>query len=107
MAYFGCKRERPSLRGLLPALLFLLVLLLFIFLCHNIQTSNAKEQEKILERAVNQSITQCYAHEGAYPQDIIYLKEHYGLTYDEDSFFIDYQYIGSNLRPDVTIIKKE
>lgn len=107
MAYFGCKKERFSFRSLLPFLFFLLVLILFIFLCQNITTANSKEQTKILERAVTQSITQCYALEGAYPPNITYLEEHYGLTYDTDSYFIDYQYIGSNLRPDVTIIKKE
>jgi hypothetical protein len=35
------------------------------------------------------------------------LKENYGLTYDEDLFFVDYQTIGSNILPDVTIIEKE
>ena len=52
------------------------------------------------------AITECYALEGAYPPDIDYLTAHYGLTYDADTYFIDYQYIGSNLRPDVTIIKR-
>ena len=51
-------------------------------------------------------ITECYAMEGSYPPDVDYLVEHYGLTYDEDEYWIDYQYIGSNLRPDVTIIKR-
>ena len=60
----------------------------------------------ILEKAVTRTITQCYALEGSYPPDIAYLTTHYGLTYDPDQYLIDYQYIGSNLRPDVTIIKR-
>ena len=60
-----------------------------------------------LERALTRSITQCYALEGTYPPDINYLTDHYGLTYDSDYYYIDYQYIGSNLRPDVTIIERK
>ena len=34
-----------------------------------------------------------------------YLESHYGLTYDHDLFFVDYQAIGSNIMPDVTIVR--
>ena len=47
------------------------------------------------------------ALEGTYPPDINYLTDHYGLTYNSDYYYIDYQYIGSNLRPDVTIIERK
>ena len=36
-----------------------------------------------------------------------YMEEHYGLTYDKDLFFVDYQPIGSNIRPDVTVISRK
>ncbi len=52
------------------------------------------------------SITHCYAVEGTYPSSLEYLKENYGLTYDETVFFVDYQTIGSNILPDVTIIER-
>ena len=35
-----------------------------------------------------------------------YLKENYGLTYNEDLFYVDYRTTGANLMPDVTIIEK-
>ena len=44
--------------------------------------------------------------EGSYPESLQYLKEHYGLTYDDDKFFVDYQTLGSNIMPDVTIIDR-
>lgn len=83
--------------------------LLFFFICaaNNISKANDAEQEDILTQALTRSITACYALEGTYPPDIDYLKTHYGLTYDDTEYFIDYQYIGANLRPDVTIIKKD
>ena len=68
---------------------------------------NTKRSKSTLERALTRSITQCYALEGTYPPDINYLTDHYGLTYNSDYYYIDYQYIGSNLRPDVTIIERK
>ena len=35
-----------------------------------------------------------------------YMEEHYGLTYNEELFFVDYQPIGSNIFPNATIIRK-
>lgn len=63
----------------------------------------AKQQES-LETALSRSIAQCYAVEGMYPPSLNYLKEHYGLTYDESKFLIDYQSIGANLMPEVVIL---
>lgn len=51
-------------------------------------------------------IVYCYATEGTYPESLEDLKAHYGLTYDEDLFFVDYQTVGANIYPDVTIIEK-
>jgi hypothetical protein len=45
--------------------------------------------------------------EGKYPESLDYLKEHYGLTYNEDLFFVDYRVSGSNILPDVTIIERK
>jgi len=53
-----------------------------------------------------QCISQCYAVEGCYPPSLEYLEQHYGLLYDEDSFFIDYEYYGSNLLPEVTVLRR-
>ncbi len=106
MKVFQVKKRKRHFAGLFSLLLALLVLVLTVKGLDNIQSSNDAEQAKILESAVTRSITACYALEGAYPPDITYLTEHYGLVYDSEQYFIDYQYIGANLRPDVTIIKR-
>lgn len=106
MTRFQAQKERRQFSGILSLLLIVIVLLFFVWGLDNIQSSNEAEQTRILENTVTRSITACYALEGAYPPDITYLTEHYGLVYDADKYFIDYQYIGANLRPDVTIIKR-
>ena len=92
---------------IVSALLIVSLLFLFVKTMDSIGIANDAEQADILKQALNRSVTACYALEGAYPPNIDYLVENYGLTYDEKEYFIDYQYIGSNLRPDVTIIKKD
>ena len=35
-----------------------------------------------------------------------YLKKNYGLHYDENRYFVDYQPLGANILPEVTIIRR-
>ncbi len=67
---------------------------------------NRQRQEQILSSALNRRITHCYATNGTYPRGLDYIKENYGLTYDENKFFVDYHISGANIYPDVTIIQK-
>ena len=88
---------------------FLAFVLLLFFALSGLQEISDKTQDnqrESLEHALERSIAHCYALEGTYPPSLDYIKTHYGLTYDEDRFFVDYQPIGSNLMPDVTIIEK-
>lgn len=64
------------------------------------------QEQKTLEQAVRRGIVHCYSTEGSYPESLSYLKEHYGLYYDENRFFVDYQVYGSNIPPEVTIIDR-
>lgn len=88
---------------------FLLPLLLILFLygLSSISESTLSRQQESLETALNRDIIHCYAVEGFYPPSLCYIEEHYGLVYDKDLFFVDYQPVGSNLRPDVTILVKQ
>ncbi|MBE5889804.1 MAG: hypothetical protein E7282_02420 [Lachnospiraceae bacterium] len=92
--------------ALLPMLLLVVVLIIFVYAANEVGNTQSRQEKEILTKALNRSITQCYALEGAYPANLNYLVEHYGLTVNFDHYFIDYRYIGSNLRPDVTIIER-
>ena len=72
-------------------------------------TSRSAEQEKALNTALERCITNCYALEGFFPPDLMYMEEHYGLSYDKDLFFVDYQPVAANIRPDyfVLLLKEE
>ena len=68
--------------------------------------ANLRCGKQALYDALERDISTCYALEGFYPPDLEYLKEHYGLTYDESSFVVEYQPVAGNIRPDVTILEK-
>ena len=81
-----------------------LSLIFFIIFASSIGQNNISKQQDILENTVKRNIVHCYAVEGKYPESIDYLKAHYGLTYNEDLFRIDYLPIGSNIMPDFTVL---
>ena len=69
--------------------------------------STRAQEKKSLEEAIHRDIVSCYALEGVYPESLEYLKEHYGLTYNEDRYIVNYEALGSNLMPDVTVMEKQ
>ena len=84
-----------------------IILLIFIQGLSSISASTISRQQESLEKAINRDIIHCYAVEGFYPPSLEYIEDHYGLTYDKELFFVDYQPIASNLRPNVTILLKQ
>ena len=106
MLFFVQKKE-STIWKFITIVLLAAGTVLFSAFSSKLSDDNTKRSKSTLERALTRSITQCYALEGTYPPDINYLTDHYGLTYNSDYYYIDYQYIGSNLRPDVTIIERK
>ncbi len=104
---FEAKNEKKNISAFLPAILMVLVLIVFCFAAGSVSKANDAREKEILQNALDRSITQCYALEGAYPASLSYLVDNYGLTYDSKRYFIDYRYIGSNLRPDTMIIERD
>ena len=84
---------------LLPILAFIVLFVLFLQGIGSVSESTLSKQQESLETALERSISQCYAVEGSYPPSLEYLKQHYGL-------FIDYEYYGSNLLPEVTVLRR-
>ncbi len=105
------QQSNPSRKGrramVISLAVFLAVLIVFLLSLDSMSEGTARRQRESLEKALNRCVTYCYAVEGAYPESLTYMKENYGLTYDEGRFFVDYRYLGSNMLPDITIIEKE
>jgi hypothetical protein len=76
-------------------------------LLSSVSSRTTAEEQQTLQAALDRSISHCYAIEGSYPESLDYLCENYGLTYNTDLFYIDYQPLGSDIMPDTTIIVKK
>lgn len=85
---------------------FFVVFFLFQYAISSLSRQTEKEKLQTLEAAITRDITQCYAVEGSYPPSLEYLKKNYGLHYDENRYFVDYQPLGTNILPEVTIIRR-
>ena len=98
------KPRLGALRVLLPVLIFCIMLLLLLGGLSSVSSAASRQEAERLRGSVLQSAVQCYALEGFYPEDLEYLKEHYGLSYDSGKYVISYEAVGSNLMPDVSVI---
>ncbi len=105
--YFRSRKAKNKYR--LPLTVFALVIVLVIFFhaLSQFGRSTLLRQQESLEKALSRDIAECYAMEGMYPPSLSYMKEHYGLTYDETLFFVDYRPIGGNLYPDYVVMPAE
>lgn len=91
---------------ILPVLFFVCFAVLFWQGLGNLRATSEKERLKSTREAVTRAVVQCYAVEGQYPPDIDYLREHYGLSVDEELYIVDYQIFASNIMPTILILPK-
>lgn len=87
------------LKVILSVALFLALVALFYFGFSNASSGVEGENLKMTQRALDRAVVNCYAVEGAYPSDVSYLEEHYGLIIDRQKYIVTYETIGSNIRP--------
>lgn len=97
-----------ALRGHLLSIIFFAAIFAFFFVgVAEAQASNEAESRHVLEESINKAVVSCYAIEGRYPENVDYLKENYGLIYDEEKYAIGYIAFADNIMPDITIIELE
>ena len=100
------KKSSATKNFIISLIFFCLVILTFTLGTSLVADRTDAQEQKTLEQAINRGIVHCYSIEGSYPESLRYLIDHYGLYYDEERFFVDYQVYGSNIMPNVTIIDR-
>lgn len=100
------RRSFLNKKALIQIVLFAAIAIWAIYGVSRVSGGSTAQEMANLESAVRRDMTLCYALEGFYPATVMYMQEHYGLTYDEDKYVINYEYTGSNLMPEVMIIAK-
>lgn len=101
---FVHNKKKSGFPGL-SVVIFITAAVLFVCAVSAASKGNISAQRENLQSALNRAAVYCYALEGNYPESLDYIKEHYGLRYDESLFYVDYKVRGSNIFPDITVIQ--
>lgn len=98
-------RRASFVRRILPAAVFLIALAAAALLFTRVVSARTDaEVLSLAEEGVRRAAVECYALEGFYPRTLDYLVENYGVTADDSRYVISYQYVASNLMPDITVL---
>ena len=88
------------------ALLLVLIVVFVLVGVHSASLHSAFEGLEITQKAIHRALMQCYAIEGAYPPDVAYLEENYGVLIDHDKYFVYYEAYAKNMIPDIVVAEK-
>jgi hypothetical protein len=94
------------LSGLVILGLAVCFILFFLTALSNLDSGKQLEDKSQLEDALHRAAVCCYAIEGAYPPDLAYLVENYGVQIDAGRFTVSYELYASNLMPDITVLDR-
>lgn len=100
--YSDRRKTRSGLLALVFALLLLAVLAAAVFGHSGRDVS--EESAAAIREAVRRSALQCYVVENAYPPDLQYLQDNYGLQINTEDYYVVYDCFSSNLPPSIRVI---
>lgn len=100
------RKKRGIVAFALPIVLFLAAFLWLYFGILDTGERSSEEGRQMTQQAIERAVVQCYAVEGAYPQSLAYLEEHYGLTVDHSRYVVTYDVFAANVRPYVEVQQK-
>ena len=100
------KRMKKTAQFFTP-LILLAVILISVTILSGIERGRSGLARIQLEETVRKTALTCYAAEGIYPPDLEYMKERYGLHFDEEMYQVYYDVFGANIMPDITVLEKE
>lgn len=86
--------------------LFVAIVLAFCLVVDRLTQASDQAELSLVRDAVKNAALTCYAVEGAYPEDIDYLRQHYGLRYNEERYMIYYEAFASNVLPDIRVVER-
>ena len=101
------ERFRAVLPGILGILLFTAMTVWLIAALGSASAATEGERLEQVRQSVENGITLCYAVEGAYPENLEHLTENYGVVINEEKYLVHYECFAANVRPTVTVIRRE
>ncbi len=98
-------RPRNRMTGLWVTLaLFCVLALAFLLVAGGASDVSQEQQRAIIRDAVTRAAVACYAIEGRYPPSASYLKEHYGVVWNEDRYIVTCDTFAQNVMPEIRVL---
>lgn len=91
-------------KDILAVAAFALALAVCCLLINNLGTAQTGAETELVYTAVRDAALTCYAIEGAYPPDLQYLRDNYGIRYDRSRYVVSYDAFASNLMPEIRVM---
>lgn len=91
---------------IIPILLFIAVMAITIKGVFYLDYMNDMQNVDLVRQSVKRAAVECYAIEGAYPSDVEYLEENYGIVIDHDKYYVEMDGFASNIMPDIEVYER-
>ena len=88
-------------------LLMALLLTGIWLLVSRVDTAQDDAETRFVSDAIRDAAVTCYAVEGAYPMSLDYLRDNYGLAYDQSRYMVTYDAFASNQMPEIYVTETE
>lgn len=99
--FFSWLRQHGS-----ALLLFLAVAGLVLCSLPSVAEHSREEQLRMAEETLRRAVITCYALEGRYPPDTVYLRDAYGLQLSEERYIVHYEIFAENIMPEITVLER-
>ncbi len=101
-----CKHKTMAKRDIIKIIIIIAVLALAVILINKMDSRQQSSETQIVRDAVKNAALTCYAVEGAFPEDVEYLRQYYSLAYDESRYFVTYEAFAPNVIPSIYITER-
>lgn len=92
---------------LFPGIIFLVVISALLAGGIYFEYFSNMQNIELLRQSARKAVVQCYTIEGEYPRNVDYLEQNYGLQYNHEKYFIDYELFASNVMPNIDVFERE
>ena len=102
------RKKKHPLRWVLVLGIFLCAALFLTLGTGHMEETVQREQQELLQEAINQAVVNCYALEGsvfAGGSVVQWLIENYGIQVDFEKYVVSYEIFAENIRPQVRVIR--
>lgn len=104
--YSDRKSKAPG--WLLPVIIVIAVVIILAFAAFSGSGRDISEEAAVsIAETIREKALQCYAVEGAYPPNLEYLEENYGLKVNTREYYVAYEAFAANVPPSVMVLPKD